>query len=165
MEAALRLNGASESYDWSRQAEDLQYGRRLMAAGYKMSIHRNFFAKELIHKDKPGQFKPGIHCNPSLLFFELEKKSGEDFIKSNHRKFTDLEISLLRPCCYLAFEDGRSVCKGSGRNQDCEWSPPGQPSTNMTHPDVEIFLRDLPVFNLAEERQKKLAIKEKYRVL
>ena len=170
LEAALRIGGIDEGYDWSMSMEDIDTGRRLMAAGYKLSLHRNFYVKEQIHMDNNDRifepilkFKPILKCNPSYLFMKLDKRSGEDFILANHRKLTSLELSLLRPCYKMEVIDGNAVCRGSGRNQECEWYT--RNPTNMEHPDIEIFLREQPVFDIRQKRDECLVNKEKYRVL
>jgi hypothetical protein len=59
--------------------------------------------------------------------------------------------------------DGKAVCRGSGRNQECEWYT--RVPTNMEHPDMEILLREQPVFDIRQKRDECLKDKERYRVL
>jgi len=182
MEAALRLNGIDEAYDWSRQGEDIDGGRRLMAAGYKLSIHRNLFAVEQRHHNEAFQkyspdefvdikFKRHMKCNMNYLYMKLDKRIGEDLVKANHRKFTEQEIGWMKPCYKMeivgkanGITDGKAICRGSGLNQPCDWNLTGTPE-HFASPDSEIFFRDIPVFDLATERQKKLATKERYRIV
>lgn len=180
LDAALKVNGYSEDYDASRNLEDVDMGHRLMAAGYKISIHRNLVVIEQQHhaisphnvskvegydpkqKDTGFQFKESLHCNGPFLFMKRERRTGEDYYKANHRQYTPEEKALMKPCYKLTFIDGVARCIGS--NRGCNWVNPDGKTKHMIHPDSDIWLNNLPVFSLANERQSRLYSKEQYRV-
>jgi len=175
MEAALKLNGFDEMYDFGKGLEDTDMGKRLIAAGYRISIHKNLIVKEQQHlnvaidpvtrpkgynptqNDSSFDFKPNTHCNGSYIFMKLEKRIGEDFIKANHRQMTAEEKAMMNPCYKLDRTGDTVKCLGSGRG--CNWI-----DKHMVLPEAKIWMEQNPVFSLAEERNDRLNRKEKYRV-
>ena len=176
LEAALRLNGYSEIFDFSRQMEDQSMGERLKAAGYHISLHRNLVVKEQEHLQlspqpvgKPGintwseadedeiRFGPSLKCNGPFFYIEQERQ-GEDRIKANHRGLNAAERAKVKPCYLL---DG-TLCKAS--NLPCNWLDGEGRDRHMALPESERIFSNPPIFNLAEERQKRLLTKESFRV-
>jgi hypothetical protein len=162
LESMLKLNGACELYDWSRNLEDIDLGKRLVAAGYKISINRKIFITEQEHSsesfcgEKNIQFKENLHCDGPILYMKLERRHGNDFIQANRRGFTPEEMALMKPCYKLSGE----ICLASSR-RCCMVD---NRVALMQHPDCDMYFRNPPIFDLANERQIRLSQKERYRV-
>ena len=162
MDAALKIGAFDEILDHGRQLDDVDIGKRLVLAGYKIAINKQAFVYEQEHSnesfcgEKGITFKTDIKCNGPIVYLKYERRRGEDRIKANHRGFTGEEIGLLRPCYKLAGE----TCVASGRGCCMIQNK----AAYMQHPDCDIYIANPPIFNLANQRQIRLSQKNNYRV-
>ena len=175
-EAILRINGYPEDHDFSFGLDDIDTGQRLMKAGYKISIHKNLIVKEQKHVRTPNSeedmpdgsfhFKQHLFCSGPIVFLKLETRTGEDYIQANRRQYTEEEKAILmeKPCHYSHISpEGVTICKGS--RLPCDWDRyVSKEKQHMELSGTETYLNNLPVFDLGQEREKRLADKEKYRV-
>jgi glycosyltransferase involved in cell wall biosynthesis len=183
LEAAIRLNGFDEMFDGSRQLEDIDLGKRLKLAGYKISIHKNLVAVEQEHsKIAPDHndhhpwhkdiqmiepnFKKNMKCNGPWIMIKQEMRTGEDRIKSNHRAMTANEQDKLINCykfnpCPSPGSGPRCGVSGGG----CNWSKDSKLFEHMTDPNSQIYITNPPIFDIVAMRSTCMASKEGFRVL
>lgn len=171
LDAIIRVNGYDEMFDGSRQMEDMDMGRRLKSAGFHLSLHRDLTVREQRHcmagkaehqKTEYEKklvdlvdFKENLKCN-GTYFGMRNFWTGERFYKANAFGLDAADWKRLENC-YL-FDMSRKGCALSGRG--CNWL-----EHHMKHPDARKYLTNPPIFNMAQMRNQRLQVKERFRVL
>jgi hypothetical protein len=184
--AFAKLNGFDEMLDGSRQLEDMDFGRRILQAGYHLVLDKNLVIREQEHSainadtvaasDRAAlvedKFLPNLKCNGPWIFLK-ESRSGADQYRANHRPPTPAEWHAMggdgATCAYRVFDaEGWGYCGKHDipgqppRRVPCNWYE-NKVERNLILPDSRLY-KDLAPWDYAEEHAKALAQKARFRV-